>query len=329
MFRYFSSLIGWGWSLIKKIVTSWRVPTLNNNELSSAVEPEIESPEIDHSEQLTDWVIEPRGEGFRSRINELWSYRRIGWFFAVRMIKRLYQGTVLGKFWLLRPIIPIMIGALIFGALLGVPSDGLPYFLFFLVGSAIWMVFERSCLFLTRSLDMNKGLIKKLYFPRLVVPVASMAPSVVYFIVFAVLIFLTLLYYQFTEGRWYLVRGVGPLISLFALCMAVMLSLGIGLFTAIWQVKAKDVRYTLRYVLRFWGYLTPVIYPLSQVPEEYQGWMLLNPMAGYVETFKWGLLGTGNFESKFLLSSLSITVLLLCAGMLYFHYNEAMSVDKM
>ena len=294
-----------------------------------AVGGEMDASVTQRATRTEEWVIEPRHEGFHSRMVELWLYRRIAWFFALRMIKRLYQGTVLGKFWLLRPVIPIMIGALIFGGLLGVPSDGVPYFLFFLVGSAIWVVFERACIFVTRSLDMNKGLIKKLYFPRLVVPVSSMSPSLVYFVVFAVLILITLLYFQWTEGRWYLVMGPRLLVSLFSMCMVVVLSLAIGLFTSIWQVRAKDVRYTLRYVLRFWGYLTPVIYPLSQVPEEYRGWMLWNPMAGYVETFKWGLLGIGSFDPRFFGSSLGVTAVMLVAGMWYFHRNEAKSVDKM
>jgi lipopolysaccharide transport system permease protein len=297
--------------------------------LDSTMGNEVNTSTIDRKKPVGQWVIEPRREGFQSRMAELWAYRRIAWFFAIRMIKRLYQGTVLGKFWLLRPVIPIMIGALIFGGLLGVPSEGVPYFLFFLVGSAIWMVFERSCIFVCRSLDMNKGLIKKLYFPRLVVPVSSMSPAAVYFVVFAVLILITLLYFLWSEGRWYLVMGPRLLVSVFSMCMVVVLSLALGLFTCIWQVRAKDVRYTLRYVLRFWGYLTPVIYPLSQVPEEYRTWMMLNPMAGYVETFKWGLLGIGSFDVRFFGTSLGVTAVMLVAGMWYFHRNEAKSVDKM
>ena len=109
------------------------------------------------------WAVEPVAAGMGSTTLELWRYRQLAWFFAVQSVKGLYRGMTLGIFWLFaRPLLPILISTFIFGRLLNVPSDGLPYFLFFLTGMSIWMVFERALLFATRSLDMQRSVIKKL-----------------------------------------------------------------------------------------------------------------------------------------------------------------------
>ena len=275
------------------------------------------------------WEIAPVRANIWSKVSETWRYRKILLFFAARNLKRMYQGTVLGKFWLFRPIIPVLIGSLIFGTLLGVPSDGVPYFMFFLTGMAVWMLFEQSCMWGTRSLDMNKGLVKKVYFPRLVIPASGMAPATLYFTIFAILILIATGYYLVKDGVMYLNLGVGLFWGLFVALMSVTFAMSISFFTSVWCVRARDVRFTMRYILRFWSYLTPVMYPLSVVPEEYRGWMLLNPMAGYVETFKWGVLGIGELNWTFLGSSLGTTAIMFSLGLWYYVRQEALAVDKM
>jgi lipopolysaccharide transport system permease protein len=275
------------------------------------------------------WSIEPRREGLWVRLREFVRYRKILWFFMSRTIRRTYEGTLLGKVWLLRPVIPIAIGAFVFGRLLGVPSEGVPYFLFFLTGSAAWMLFEQSALWVTRSLDINKSLVKKVYFPRLVVPVSSVAPALVYFGVFLVLLLVAFVQYLIKDGRWYLVIDARTTMALAAAALCVVQALAIGLWTAVWQTRFREVRFTLRYVLRFWNYLTPVIYPLSLVPPEYRGWMFLNPMAAYVETFKWGVLGIGTFDLNGLAVALSITLAVLWGGAWYFTREESRAIDNL
>ena len=275
------------------------------------------------------WVIEPvRAELFQ-RLREFFRYRRITWFFAVRSVKDMYEGTVLGKIWLFRPIIPMLITSLIFGVMLGVPSDGLPYPLFFIAGGSLWMMFERSMMWVTRSLDGGKSLVKKLYFPRLVLPVSAASPAFLYFLVFLIMILLSCVYYFVRYGDWYLVIGpqllLLPVLGLGTLLLAV----SFGLFTAVWQTRAKDVRYAVRYAMRFWQFLTPVIYPLSQVPEEYRLLISLNPVTGYVETFRWALFGAGLLDLRALGMSVGLTVLIFWAGLWYFTKEETASVDRM
>lgn len=276
------------------------------------------------------WAIEPARAGVLAHLREFWRYRRITWFFATKTMMRMYQGTALGKFWLLaRPLAPIAISTLIFGKLLGVPSEGVPYFLFFLAGSTTWMLFEQSLLWVTRSLDMNKGLIKKVYFPRLVVPVSAVTPAIIYAAVYVTLLLLTLGYFLAQDGRWYLAHGPGLLLAPVAAALSVVFAIALGLWTSVWQVRARDVRFTLRYVLRFWFYLTPVIYPLSQVPERYRALVFLNPMAVVVETFKWSTLGIGGLYPGALLVSVLLIALVLVSGIWYFTRAEAASVDQM
>ena len=130
------------------------------------------------------WVIEPTRMGFFARLEEVWRYRRILVFFAGQRVKDRYEGMTLGPFWLFaRPLMPIFISTVVFGRLLNVPSEGIPYFLFYLAGSSCWRIFERSMRFVTLSLESAKGLIKKVYFPRIIAPIAAMAPALTEFLI--------------------------------------------------------------------------------------------------------------------------------------------------
>jgi lipopolysaccharide transport system permease protein len=275
------------------------------------------------------WTIAPRREGLLLRLQEFVRYRKILWFFMARTLKRTYEGTVLGKVWLLRPVIPIAIGAFVFGRFLAIPSDGVPYFLFFLAGSAIWMLFEQSALWVTRSLDLNKGLITKVYFPRLVIPVSAIAPATVYFAVFLVLLAIAFIRYRFSDGQWYFVSSPWVAAAPVAALLCSIQALAIGLWTSVWQTKFREVRYTLRFVLQLWNYLTPVIYPLSMVPVEYQPFMLLNPMAAYVEMFKFAVLGVGTFDAISLGTAVTITLVSLICGAWYFTREESRAIDNL
>ncbi len=276
------------------------------------------------------WVIEPVRVGLVARTQELWRYRRILWFFAGRRIKERYESTTLGKFWLFaRPLMPILLSTVIFGRLLAVPSDGVPYFLFFLTGSSCWRIFERSLLWTTRSLDQNRNLIKKVYFPRLIAPISSVAPAVTEFGVMFALFLAVCAYYYFHDGVLYLKIGLPILLAPLGAGLAVFLAISVGLWTSVIQVRHKDVQYTIRYLTQLWSYITPVIYPLSQVPEEYRALVSLNPMTPVVEMYKWSLLGVGHFPGRELVSGLSVMFLIFAGGVVYFTRSEASSVDRL
>jgi lipopolysaccharide transport system permease protein len=276
------------------------------------------------------WVIEPVRDGVAAVVRELWQYRRLLGFFGSQSIKGLYQGTTLGIFWLFaRPLLPIFISTFVFGTLLKIPSDGVPYFLFFLTGMSIWTLFDRSMIWVTRSLDQQRGIIKKLYFPRLLVPLSSVAPSFVYFGIYLALILGAAVYYLATQKTWYLAVGPGWFAGIGVALLAVAFAISVGLVTCVWQARHRDVRFGLRYAMGFWFYLTPVIYPMSEVPPHLHWVIYLNPMASVVETFKWGLLGVGQFPAMPLLSAGVITLLSCALGVWYFNRSQAASVDEM
>jgi lipopolysaccharide transport system permease protein len=276
------------------------------------------------------WSIDAGKQGLRERIQEFWRYRRIFVYFGKRAVTRMYQGTTLGVFWLFaRPLLPILIGAFIFGRFLGVPSEGMPYFLFFLTGQVTWMLFERSLLWVTRSLDQQKSLIKKMYFPRLIVPFSAVSPALVDYAIYMLLFLATLVYYFVKTGVWYLQLTPRLPMALVAVALAVWFAVGLGLWTTVLQARFRDVRFTLRYVTRFWFYLTPVIYPISAVPPEHHWMIFVNPMASIVETFKWATLGVGGFYGDALLASFVLSTVVFAGGLWYFGQSEAVAVDKL
>ena len=276
------------------------------------------------------WTIEPAASGLLARLREVGRYRGVLKFTAGRSLQKMTRGSTFGSFWLFaRPLMPILISTAVFGRFLNVPSDGIPYFLFFLTGTMIWMLFERSILWVTRSMDQNKGLIRKVYFPRLIIPIASVAPSVSDAFVYTSLFVASLGYYLVIEGHWYLRFDLGLLVAPLVMVASIAYAISIGLWTTVWQTRFREVRYTLRYFMRFWHYLTPVLYPLSQVPPEYRWIIFLNPMAPLVETFKWSVLGLGEVPLVPLGTALVAIGLTALSGLWYFTRFESASIDRM
>jgi lipopolysaccharide transport system permease protein len=281
-------------------------------------------------EQAEEWTIDARNMGFRERVLEFWRFRRTLWFFAVRMMVKRFHGTVLGRFWLfIQPALPILIMTFVFGRLLAVPAEGVPYFMFFLVGMTAWQTFDRSLLGVTRSLDMNKNLLKKVYFPRLIVPFSSVSLALSQSGVYLLMLAGGWAYFLWKDGRSYIQIGPELLVSLYAGFMTVMFAIAVGLWTCVWQTRHRDVRYGLRYFTQFWMYLTPVMYPASSIPESFRWMVLINPMAPLVEAFKWGILGVGSVSMIGLMASTATTAVVMVGGIWYFGRAEALSVDSL
>lgn len=280
------------------------------------------------------WVIEPARVGLVARAEELWRYRRILWFFASRRIKERYEDKTLGRFWMFaQPLAPILISTVIFGSMLQVPSDGVPYFLFFLAGMSCWRIFDRGVQRVTRSLDQNRALIKKVYFPRLIAPISSVAPALSEFGVLFTLLILACVYYYVKDGVFYLRPGPQILVAFLAVVMAAFLSISVGLWTSVMQVRHKDVQFSIRYFMQLWFYVTPVIFPLSQLlsllPERLHFVAYLNPMTPVVEMYKWGLLGIGSFSVTGVLVGTLTALAVFSSGVVYFNRSEAASVDRL
>jgi lipopolysaccharide transport system permease protein len=276
------------------------------------------------------WTIEPQRDGVTARAAELWRYRRMLSFLAVRTVKDQYEGMTLGIFWLFaRPLFPILVGGFVFGALLGIPSDGVPFVLFYMTGVIPWMLFERSILFGTKCLDSDKSLLKRLYFPRLISPLAAISPAVVHFVIYMVLLLGMVVFFRVKDGIFYLNVRPSLVLGLLMCVVSVFAALSVVMWTSVIQTRHKETRFGLRYFMRFWMFLTPVFYPVSLIPPEHRWLLYVNPMASVVNTFRWGVIGVGELLVLPLLTSIAIAAVVLAGGIWFFTVSESATIDRL
>jgi lipopolysaccharide transport system permease protein len=275
------------------------------------------------------WIIEPRRQGLGARTREVWQYRRLLRFFAARAVEKLYRRTVLGWSWILiRPLFPLLVKTLIFGGLLGVGSEGVPYFLFLVVGSSVWELFAQSVMWATRSLEVNRSFLARIYLPRIILPVAMTAIPLVNLAIHLGVFIVALIWYRVSDGVWYVAPGFNVLWAVAAGLLALALAISIGLWTSVPALVARDVRFTLNYVMGFWVFLTPVFYPLSSMPPRWQTVMAFNPMTAVVEMFKFGALGIGTVDPNHVGTSLAILAVVAVSGLWFFTRAEATAADR-
>lgn len=277
----------------------------------------------------TEWQITPQRTTVAGTVVDVWRHRRLLGFIGVRALRKMYRRTVLGWLWLfINPLFPLALRAIVFGGLIGVGSNGLPYFLFLVAGSLVWDMFSASLMWGTRSLEMNRHLVDQMYLPRALLPFGTAAPALLDFAIKLAVVILTVAYFAVTDGRVY-VRGGTPLLwALAALLLAYALSTALSFFTSVWGEHTRDMRFALGQLTSVWYLLTPVLYPLSDVPPAYQSWLLLNPMAVIVETFKWGLFGVGEFRPVAFGATAAAILLLTVIGLTYFARVDAKAIDE-
>jgi lipopolysaccharide transport system permease protein len=273
------------------------------------------------------WEVTARYPGPIATLGEVWHYRKLLRFIGDRALRKMYRRTILGWLWLfINPLFPIALRALIFGALLGVGSDGLPYFLFLLAGTVVWDVFATGLMWGTRSLEMNRDLTDQIYHPRAILPFGNMTPAVLNLGLKVGVFAAALVFYTVRDGRAYVRADVGLLWAITALLLALVCAVALSFFTAIWGETTRDMRFALGQLLSVWYLLTPVLYPISQIPDEHRGWMLLNPLAIIVETFKWGLFGVGELYAGAFGATAAGVMLFLMGGLVYFTRTEARTI---
>jgi lipopolysaccharide transport system permease protein len=254
------------------------------------------------------------------RLGDLWEYRELLYFLAWRDIKVRYKQTALGAAWaLLQPLFLMVIFTLLFGrvAKIAVP---VPYPVFAFCGLLPWQLFAFGLSQSSTSLVANQHLINKVYFPRLIIPIASIMVGLLDFAVAFGLLLGLMAYYH-------IVPGMNVLLLPFFLLLTVATSLTAGIWLSALNVKYRDVQYTLGFLTQFWMLATPVGYPASAVPERWRWVLALNPMASVVEGFRWAVLGQGARPDAFLAISGAILVLLLLAGLHYFRRVERTIAD--
>lgn len=262
-------------------------------------------------------------------LRDAWRARRLWPSLGNRVLVKLIWGTKLGAWWLvLRPVMDSLGKSLIFGGLLQVATPGgAPYFLFLIVGLIAWRSFDRLVLYATRSFDFYRKIMREIDFPLLLVPIGSAAfPLVEVAVYTAVFIGTVLAFFAFTGDFW-LQIGYETLAAPVGLAILVTTGFGLGFWTSVLNGKARDTRLVMRYVLEFWMYLTPVVYPLSAVPPAYQWLATLNPLTAPVELVKTGLLGTGNVQLYPLVWGIVFASAIFVSGLWFFSREATRSVD--
>jgi lipopolysaccharide transport system permease protein len=255
------------------------------------------------------------------RLRELWAYRELLYFLTWRDIKVRYKQTVLGAAWaILQPFLTMVVFSLFFGNLAKMPSDNIPYPIFSYSGLVPWTFFAYGLAQSSNSLVGNASLIKKVFFPRLVVPIASVFSGLVDFVLaFAVLLGMMMVYHIWPTANiiWL------PLLLLLSFVTA----LGVGLWLSALNVEYRDIRYIVPFLTQFWMFLSPVVYPSSLLSEPWRTLYALNPMVGVLEGFRWALLGSGAGPGPMIGLSAIVSVLLLVTGAFYFRRMERNFAD--
>lgn len=277
------------------------------------------------------WVIEPRGAGLAGRIVEVWRARSLIPFFAHRSAEQIISRTALGFLWLvLRPAVPAAVMIVVFGFFANLRAGiSIPYVIFFLYGMTVWSAFEGPLIWATRSLYRNRPLLSKIYFPRMLAPLAGTFPGLIEFAVHFGFLVLALACYALFKGEFYVFWGWGLVIAACALALSFFFAVGISLFTSLWDYSARDTRYTLQIGLRFLLYLCPIIYPQTHIPEQYRALYFLNPLAGVIGSFRAAMLGNlSDVPIGALVYSAVFIFALLLAGMIYFFATESDWIDR-
>ena len=256
------------------------------------------------------------------KLRELWQYRELLYFLTWRDIKVRYKQTVLGAAWaVIQPFMTMVVFTLFFGGLAQIPSDGVPYPIFSYAALVPWTFFSTGLTNSSNSLVGSANLIKKVYFPRLVIPIATVLSGVVDFVLAFVVLLLMMMYF-----------GIVPTVNVvylpLFLLLAFITSLGVGLWLSAMNVQFRDVRYTIPFLTQFWMFITPIAYPSSLIENDVLRLIYgLNPMAGVVEGFRWALLGTDTVPGPMILVSASAALLLFISGLFYFRRMEKTFAD--
>jgi lipopolysaccharide transport system permease protein len=254
-------------------------------------------------------------------LGELWRYRELLYFLPWRVVFVRYKQTALGASWaIIQPVMTMVVFSLVFGRLSGIPSDGVPYPLFSFAALVPWTFFANGLVQSSNSLVGSANLIQKVYFPRLMIPAASVLGGAVDFVLAFVVLLGMMAYY-----------GIAPSINILwlplFLLLALATALGVGLWLSALNVRFRDVRYVVPFITQFWLFATPIAYPSSLLDEPWRTIYGLNPMAGVVEGVRWALLGTNTAPGPMIALSALVAMVMLVGGAYYFRRMERAFAD--
>ena len=256
------------------------------------------------------------------RLREVWAYRELLYFFVWRDVKIRYKQTAIGVLWVvLQPVLTMLVFTLFFGRLAKLPSQGLPYPVFYFAALVPWTYFAYALQMTTNVVVDNQRLITKVYFPRLILPIASALSGLVDFAIgFAVLGIFTIFY------------GMRPTVEALwlpaFLILAVFTALGVGLWLSALNALYRDVKYVIPFLVQFWMFASPVAYPSTLVPEKWRWLYGLNPIAGVIDGFRWAITGHGTPPSLVLIASSMMVAVVFFGGLIFFNRMEGAVADR-
>ena len=266
-------------------------------------------------------VIRPSRGWVPINLRELWLYRELLYFLTWRDLKVRYKQTALGALWaVIQPVLSMAAFSVFFGRLAKVPSDGIPYPLFALSGLLPWQLFAYALTQSSNSVVANKNLVTKVYFPRLIVPLAAVLSGLVDFMIAFGVLFVMFVLYGFAPR---------PALAIlpFAIMLTIISALAVGLWLSALNVRYRDVQYTIPFLAQFWMFVTPIAYSTTLIPERFRVLYGLNPMAGVVECFRWALFGNRNVSLAMIGLSSVVMVAAFLGGLAYFRRVEKTFAD--
>jgi lipopolysaccharide transport system permease protein len=266
-------------------------------------------------------LIAPSKGTIALKLNELWEYHELLFFLTWRDIKVRYKQTILGIFWaILQPFFAMVIFSIVFGRLAQIPSDDIPYPLFAYAALVPWTFFANGLNQCSESLILSSNMIKKVYFPRIILPISAVLTGLVDFMLAFVLLLVMMLAF-----------GTPPTLNILWLPLFLMLglttSLGVGIWLTSLNVQFRDIRYATPFMIQVWMFASPIVYPGSLLNEPWRTIYGINPMVGVIEGFRWSLLGTATRPGPMILVSILVAATILVSGMIYFHRMERTFAD--
>jgi homopolymeric O-antigen transport system permease protein len=262
-----------------------------------------------------------RESGLPETVRELWSYRELFYYFAWRDIKVRYKQTSLGLLWaVIQPLATMVIFTILFGKLANIPSDGVPYPIFYFSALVPWMYVSSTVTSTSMSLISNADLMTKIYFPRIILPASAVLSGLVDFAVASVFMVAFILYYEVPIG-------VNMLLWPALVVPLAMLSLGVGMILAALNVRYRDVKHVVPFGIQLWLFATPIIYPLSMVPERYQLLLAFNPLSGIIQGFRHSLVPNISMNWIHLGISLATIAIIFVVAVKYFSSSEKAFAD--
>jgi lipopolysaccharide transport system permease protein len=266
-------------------------------------------------------LIQPTTGWAKLKLHELWEYRDLLFFLTWRDIKVRYKQTILGIIWaILQPIFSMIIFSIVFGRMAGIPSDGVPYPIFAYAALIPWTFFANGLNQSTESLILSSNMIKKVYFPRIILPASSVLTGLLDFL-FAFIVLIAMMLFYGIVPTWNILWL--PLLLLLGL----ITSLGAGIWLTSLNVQFRDVRYVTPFLIQAWLFATPIVYPSSLLQQPWQTLYSINPMVGVVEGFRWALLGVDTQPGPLIIVSTIVALGFLISGVVYFHRMERTFAD--